>query len=272
VGHHDGDSFPVDRLTLAVDQSLQPRLNGVDQQHVAALLEEAEAWPPLSVVEQQGRFLLVDGFHRLEAAGRLGFSHVQVRSVTPEPGQDLRSLAFQLNAQHGRPLSLSDRRAEAIRQLRRQPERSSRSIGKACGLNHQTVEKLRAGLAASGDIRQTDTRTGDREGGYTYRAPVRKPGELPPQSGAEWVQDKLAGALGTAATANRRRGVSYLRRIAIALEEQFALPTPAATDLAGAVQSQLTADKALALANQLGGGAANLLQVARFLGYRGEGQ
>ncbi len=83
-----------------------------------------------------------------------------------------------------------------MRQLRQQPERSSRSVGTASGLNHQTVERLRTALAASGDIRQTDTRAGEREGGYTYRPRTRPAGELPEQSGADWLQDKLAGALG----------------------------------------------------------------------------
>jgi ParB/Sulfiredoxin domain len=264
--------FEVPLDNLVVDGALQPRLGGLDPAHVAGLVENPDAWPPLAVVAQQGVYLLVDGFHRLAAAKRLGLGSVAVGCVEAPADDDLRSLAFGLNARHGRPLSLADRRAEAVRLLRLAPDRSSRSIGKACGLNHETVERLRARAAASGEIRQTETRSGEREGGYHYRAPVRKPGELARDGVGELLQTTLVGLVNGGQVAGLRRSVSYLRRVTDAIEEQFGLPDWRADVLAEAALEQLGEVETSILAARLGTGALNLLRVARRLGYSVEAE
>ena len=114
---------------ILVDPALQPRTAGLDPDHIAALQECPDSWPPLVVVERGG-YLLLDGFHRFAAAQNLGLDSlsVEVREV-PEDA-DLRALAFALNASHGRPLTLADRRAEAQRLLSAEPQsRTLRSRG-----------------------------------------------------------------------------------------------------------------------------------------------
>lgn len=105
---------------VVVDPDLQPRVGGLDSDHVAALQENPEAWSPLVVVDDGG-YLLVDGFHRFAAAQNLGLQSVRVEVCEAPNDGDLRALAFALNATHGRPLTLADRRAEAERRLQAEP-------------------------------------------------------------------------------------------------------------------------------------------------------
>lgn len=88
---------------LVVDQSLQPRVDGLDADHVRTLEETAKHWSPLKVVQWDGRYLLVDGFHRLEAAKNLKLETVPVEVLETPADGDLQALAFTLNAGHGRP-------------------------------------------------------------------------------------------------------------------------------------------------------------------------
>ena len=70
------------RLTLiTADPDLQPRVNGIDLRHVRDLEAGAEHWPPVSVVARGGRFVLVDGFHRLMKAKAEGWPNILVKRV-----------------------------------------------------------------------------------------------------------------------------------------------------------------------------------------------
>src|SRR5947209_2577247 len=104
------DTMTMRLDTIRVDPALQPRTGGIDPGHVLALEESAGRWPPVVAVQWEGEYVLVDGFHRLCAAQNLGLEAIEVRLVDLSPGQPIWALAFELNAAHGRPLSLADRR------------------------------------------------------------------------------------------------------------------------------------------------------------------
>src|SRR5947209_1881739 len=91
---------------IAVRPELQPRLLGIDASHVRALEEAGGGWPAVVVVQWEGQYVLVDGFHRLCAAQNLGLEAIEARLVDLSPRQPIWALAFELNAAHGRPLSL----------------------------------------------------------------------------------------------------------------------------------------------------------------------
>lgn len=62
---------------------------------------------------------------------------------------------------HGLPLSLTERTSAAGRLLASGPERSDRSIGEICGLDHKTVARLRGQLGCpSGGVPRSDVRIG----------------------------------------------------------------------------------------------------------------
>src|SRR5215207_6390463 len=111
---------------LTVDPSLQPRVGGTDAAHVRALEEAPDSWPPLKAVPRDEAYLLVDGYHRLEAARNLRLESVRVEVVKVPSDEDLHELAFRLNATHGKPLSLVDRRTFAEGILRSQSHLADR--------------------------------------------------------------------------------------------------------------------------------------------------
>ncbi len=249
---------------LQADPSLQPRVGGVDADHVKALEERPDNWPPLKVVWRDGRHLLVDGFHRLQAAKNIGLESVRVEVVEVSPGADLHELAFDLNATHGRPLSLADRRAFAERMLRNQPHLADREIARCAGLAANTVGTIRGRLEESAQIEQTAERVG--QGGYVYTS-RRESGELPDADPMETIGDFFASR----ERRQQRRIARYLGRLSVALGDQHRLKGwETHEDAAEACRATLDDEQLAELAQQLGTGAHNVLQVAIALGYEDE--
>ncbi|MGC8669489.1 MAG: ParB N-terminal domain-containing protein [Chthonomonadales bacterium] len=252
---------------IAVDVSLQPRVGGLDGAHVQELEEAPAGWPPLVVVKQGAGYLLIDGFHRLAAAQNLGMERVAVRIVEAPPDGDLRSLAFQMNAVHGKPLSLADRRAYARYLLQQDAELSDSEVGRRSGLAQQTVKGVRAELEAASQIERVPIRKG--ADGKTYPAnanqPDRRPGELPEPNFVETV----ASLLTPRERIVQRKLTSYFQRLAIALEDGDELEGwTSAREAADAIRSVLGEADALELAERLGPSASDVLDVAVELGYR----
>ncbi len=67
---------PIELARLRANEEFQPRYGGLDERHVRLLIGTDPAeWPPLLVKPNElGGYDLIDGFHRYEAAVRLGLS------------------------------------------------------------------------------------------------------------------------------------------------------------------------------------------------------
>ena len=181
---------------IAVDDRLQPRCDGLSEEHIAALMETPEDWPPIMVAHVDGANVIIDGFHRHEAARRLGYESIAAKVFYPDQNTDLFRIAFSLNIQHGRPLTRRDRNAYAAELLRRNPELSDRELGRRCGLHHETVGAIR-------NQRQA------------FRATDRKPGALPRDVG---LLDPIRRAK---ATKDQKAIAGYVARLAIALGDPY---------------------------------------------------
>lgn len=265
-------TLALDRI--AVDSSLQPRVGGLDTAHVQALQDVADSWPPLVVTPQGARYVLIDGFHRYAAAQNLGLDTVPVQAMTAPEDGDLLALAFALNAVHGRPLSLADRRAFAERFLGQHPHVSNMEVSRRAGLSPTTIATIRERLEASAAIQPVEQRVG--AGGYTYTVATspgeRQPGELPDAGLVEQVGDALGRLFTSEERRQQRRITHFLQRLAVALEDQEGIDgwerTGAAAD---ACRLVLGDDRATALGEQLGWTSRNVLDVAVALGYQDEG-
>lgn len=258
----------LDRITI--DLTLQPRVEGIDPDHVRTLEDAHDMWPPLVVVAHEGTYVLVDGYHRYAAAQNLGLETVIVDVVDMPADGDLKALAFALNAQHGRPLSLTDRRQEAGRLLQAHPTWADREIGRRCGIAQPTVARLRTDLETSAQIEQTDVRLG--RGGYTYtvgtNAKQRPTGELPDEGVGERVSDMVGRVFTSGDRRQQRRIAGYFRRLAVALEDGDDLDGwDVATDAADACRLVLGGEGAVDLGDRLGRTSRNVLDVAIALGY-----
>ena len=252
----------IEIVNIVVDQQLQPRIQGLDPEHVQELAAVPEQWPPLRVVNHGRGYLLVDGFHRLAAAQNLNLQHITVEVLDPPADGDLHALAFALNAAHGRPLTLSDRRAFAARLLRTHPDWADREIGRRCGLSQPTVAKVREGLEHEAHIPVMDTRLG--RDGNTYPATQRR---AAPEDAPAMPESPLSA--GDRST--QRVMVRYFEQLAEHLEAQDALNGfEAIDDAATACRVVLGAEKAAALAERLGWSSRNILELAQALGFTSE--
>lgn len=263
---------PTDRI--GVNPELQPRVGGLDPSHVQTLQDVADSWPPLVVIQQGSQYLLIDGFHRFAAAQNLGLPTVPVSIIDSPTDGDLVALAFRLNAAHGRPLTLDDRRAFAARLLRQYPEWADREIGRRCGLASNTVGSLRERLEATAQIEQTDTRVG--RGGYTYTAGTnerqRQPGELPDAGLIEQAEDAFGRIFTSEERRQQRRITNYLQRLAVALEDQDGIEGwERAEDVVEACRLVLGDERATELGERLGWANRTVVDVAVALGYEDEG-
>jgi hypothetical protein len=135
----------------------------------------------------------------LEAQDRLGGYTILAVILDPPADGDLARAAFELNAKHGRALTLADRKAYAARLAREHPELSDRDIGRRAYLHHETVGALRRGAASTATI------------------PARKPGEIDPDVG---LFDPIRWA--PKATRAQKAVAGYLKRLTIALDDPYA--------------------------------------------------
>lgn len=118
-----------------------PRTAGVNANHIRLLAESSTALPP--IVVQRETMQVVDGWHRLRAAQLRGETTIAAVLFDGGPAEAF-VLAVKLNAAHGLPLSLADRKAAARRILLSYPEWSDRSIAVIAGISHRTVAAIRA--------------------------------------------------------------------------------------------------------------------------------
>lgn len=90
---------------ISPDRALWPRVR-LSARHVQRLVATPEMWPPvlLRLVEQgRYRYQLVDGFHRVEAARRLGMLWIEARVEAMDDGLALARAAHENS--HGMRLS-----------------------------------------------------------------------------------------------------------------------------------------------------------------------
>ena len=238
-------------LQIVANDANQPRIDDLDEAHIEQLALIPDQWPPLIVVEIGGEHILVDGFHRLQAAKQLGLQAVPVSIVDVPTDGDLIALAFQLNSKHGRPLSLADRKQHAGHQLRANPSQSDREISRKTGIAAGTVAVIRKALEDGAQIEQAPERVGADGRSYSTQ-PARQLGELPEANLGEWVGDGLKDLFSSKERRNMRANVRYLQRVSVALMDQYELPGwTCAEDAAAACVAAIGEDAANELGEQL---------------------
>jgi len=123
---------------LQLDRSFNPRLHGVDQEvveHYASIFKEV-IWPPILVDRASRR--LIDGWHRVEAAKRVGVYSLPVQWVDAKE-DELFALAIKANLAHGIRLSREER-FKAIVRLQREGWTPDR-IAEVLGVSEKMVDR-----------------------------------------------------------------------------------------------------------------------------------
>lgn len=115
----------------------------IDPDHVERLAEVLDDLPPiLARLLDDGTYAVLGGAHRVEAHRSVGLLEVAAQVVECDDAEALR-LAIQDNRDHGQPLTLAEKRHNAVQLMEAQPGLSDRSVARVCGLSHPTVANLR---------------------------------------------------------------------------------------------------------------------------------
>ena len=133
-----------DIITDGMQMRAETRQEVVEE--YAALYEEGAKFPPVRVMRDgQGRNWLVDGFHRVAAARRLG--KVRIRAEVESGSRtDAMWAACGANSSHGLPMSNEDKRKAVTFALELHPEMSDENIARHVGVTRMTVVRYRRKL------------------------------------------------------------------------------------------------------------------------------
>src|SRR5436305_14633503 len=104
--------LPLNDLVLLPELSPRAKLC---EETVIRYMDSFSSLPPVRV--QAGTRVVVDGYHRVEAAVRLGLEEIPAREESI-PDADLRLVAGISNATHGQPLTRGERNRLAVALVR----------------------------------------------------------------------------------------------------------------------------------------------------------
>jgi hypothetical protein len=153
-----GGARKVVRLSVA---KLRPgpevRFGGVDERHAMLLATSPGSLPP--IVVNSITMAVIDGSHRVRAAQLRGDAHIEAVMVEGSE-MEMFVAAVRANVEHGKPLTLEERQAAAVKLLRSAPLLSDRSIGDTCGLSHTTIGKIRRATGQDGQLTKRVGRDG----------------------------------------------------------------------------------------------------------------
>lgn len=145
---------PLGSVRVAVDglaRGSSYRAEGLCAEQVDRLVALGGAWPAILVSRSSGA--VVDGAHRVEAARRLGLTHLT--AVLFDGDDDDAFVEFvRRNVAHGLMLTLGERKRAAVRVLQSHERWSDRRVADLCALSPKTVGRLRGNVASPQDARE----------------------------------------------------------------------------------------------------------------------
>lgn len=169
----------LDQVTI--DNTINIR-DELDEDTVRRYMEIFDQLPAVTVFRlPDGTCLLAGGFHRAEAARRLGREEIraEVQEGTRQEAEDFAALD---NLTHGKPYSRTERRKMIESWLRRHTDWSNNRIAQALSVSDQTVRVVRDELEATSQIAKLDALVGADGKAHPRKMPER-PAESTSQIG-----------------------------------------------------------------------------------------
>lgn len=135
---------PVEELVFDPELQMRARINDDTIEDYAQRMRDGVRFPPIRVVRDDGRLLVVDGWHRGLAARRAELATIE-GIVRPGTRRDAILAAIAANGDHGLQRTNDDKR-RAVLTLLRDAEwcaLSSRAVAEAARVTHTYVNNLR---------------------------------------------------------------------------------------------------------------------------------
>jgi hypothetical protein len=141
---------PIADLVVDARCQARERMSGETVEEYADLYRAEEPLPPLEVFDVDGALVVVDGFHRLDAAFRAagslaGVATLPVKVVGHGSMEDAVWYALGTNQRHGLKRSRADKRKAVRMALELDMDRSDREIARQAGVSHTMVSRARRG-------------------------------------------------------------------------------------------------------------------------------
>ncbi|MDR1492030.1 MAG: hypothetical protein LBT05_04835 [Planctomycetaceae bacterium] len=156
----------IDPKRILADLETQSRatLNDEVVKEYAEAMEEGATFPAILVFydEPNDQFILAEGFHRLAAHMRVKPNDMILAEQRLGDVEDARWASIAANQSHGLRRTNADKR-NAIKLAFLHPkgcELSDRQVSKHIGVDHKTVSAVRLECEATGEIPQSNLRTG----------------------------------------------------------------------------------------------------------------
>jgi len=134
---------------IEVDTSLQARVRMSEPvlQEYSALLMEGVSFPPVVIFDDGAKKYLVDGFHRVYAAKRVGRDRMQAELHRGSKHEGF-MYSLSANAAHGLQRTNEDKRHGVLKLLEdfEYSDKSDREIAALCAVSHTFVARIRAGM------------------------------------------------------------------------------------------------------------------------------
>jgi hypothetical protein len=127
----------IDEIIL--DESVSVRATGLDLDKIEEYAANFDNLPAVWVFVVDGKYTLVDGWHRIHAAARLKRKTISTIVVGTGSIDDARDAGDCANLKHGLCLTRSQKQEIARRLHTRHPKWSNREIAKRMGVTHPTV-------------------------------------------------------------------------------------------------------------------------------------
>lgn len=144
--------------SINADKKFQTRLNGLNrdamEQYSEAMLR-GEEFPPIVLFDTPDGLILVDGFHRTEAAIAAGICTLPAEVHVGTWDEALSYSRYVANRKNGQRLSRADVE-RIVEHTLLDPElskQSDRQLGVLCGCSHVTIGRYRKRLNALSDVR-----------------------------------------------------------------------------------------------------------------------
>lgn len=144
-GPPEVETLPVAELVFDLDCQARAGMSEEVLEEYTDAFRNGDTFPPVQVFEVERRLVIVDGFHRVEAAKRAKVETLPVKRVGSGSLQEARWHALGVNQKHGLRRTRDDKDKAVRLALKMYPGRSNRAIANHVGVSHPYVAKVRRG-------------------------------------------------------------------------------------------------------------------------------
>ena len=165
------EKIPIKEIVIDASLQIRAKLDQATIDEYAERMGEGDQFPPITVFMVDGKPTLAEGFHRLEAEKKLGYSETRAE-VRKGTLHDAMLFAVGANARHGLRRTNEDKRRAVMALLADEQwaKKSDRWIAEQCKVSNTFVSGIRQQLGVNVD---TSTRTGKDGKAYPGKKPKK---------------------------------------------------------------------------------------------------